>query len=83
MKVKFLNNFPKTIDGKPLGPFRKDEVRDIDEATAQLFIGSAMAEAYVEPVVEAAAEAPVVVETVAVAPEAEESPRRRRFTPAE
>lgn len=49
MKIEILLNLPKTINGKPLGPFTAGQVCELDDSTAQLFIDSAMAKAYEEP----------------------------------
>ncbi|MEQ8409125.1 MAG: hypothetical protein RKH07_12700 [Gammaproteobacteria bacterium] len=44
MKCKALKNFPKVIDGKPVGPFRKGQDVDLPKDLAEKFIDSAMFE---------------------------------------
>lgn len=49
MKVKALINIPKTVDGKPMGPYTKGQEYEMDTEKATLFIGSAMAEEVLPP----------------------------------
>lgn len=44
MKVKALGNYPKTIDGQPIGPFTQGREYDLDDDTARKLIASAMME---------------------------------------
>lgn len=50
MKVRILLDLPKTIDGKPLGPFTEGQELEMDDAQAVMFIASAMAEEVLPPV---------------------------------
>ena len=49
MKVKIALNLPKTINGQPLGPFRKGEEVDLPEDLAKIFIESNMASRVLPP----------------------------------
>lgn len=49
MKVRILLDLPKTIDGKPVGPFRKDQEVDMETKLAETFIASRMAEKILPP----------------------------------
>lgn len=86
MNVRILLDLPRTIDGQKIGPFRKGQELDMDEAQARKFIDSAMAEEVVpEPAPEeaqASAEPEGQGETTTSETEgqdeAESAPRRRR-----
>lgn len=72
MKVRILKDLPRTIDGKPIGPFRAGQELEMEDAQASVFIASAMAEEVVlEP----------VAEEVAVEDAPAQTPRRNRKKP--
>lgn len=81
MKVKILQNLPRTIDGQKIGPFTQGQEINLDDAIAAKFIGSAFAEKYVEPVVDAPVQKPakpVEASTGADAAEKSEAEGRTR-----
>ncbi len=49
MEIVAKDNFPKTIDGEPVGPFSKGKKYTVDDELGQKMIDSAMAEKYVPP----------------------------------
>jgi hypothetical protein len=44
MKVRALIEIPTTVDGKVVGPFRKNQEFDLDSAQAKIFIDSKIVE---------------------------------------
>ena len=54
MKIEMLVDVRGPIDGKNLGQFKNGQVYTVEAKTARLFIGSAMALEYKEPVPTAA-----------------------------
>lgn len=61
MKVRILQNLPRTIDGKRIGPFTAGQVLEMADDQAKVFIGSTMAE---EVIPEPEPEAVPVVEPI-------------------
>lgn len=47
MKVRILQNLPRTIDGKKIGPFTAGHIVEMADAQAKVFINSAMAEKFI------------------------------------
>lgn len=58
MKIKMLTTVNGKVDGVRMGPYSEGHEYEVDEKTAKLFIGSAMAEEVV-PIVEPVEEEPV------------------------
>lgn len=54
MKVKMLQSVNGKVNGVRMGPYTSGHEYDLDKKLAELFIGSAMAEEVLPPVVEEA-----------------------------
>ena len=63
MKVKMFVAVNGVVNGTPMGPYAAGQEYDLDDAQAQLFIGSAMAEVPAPPV-EDDADSPAPTEVV-------------------
>jgi hypothetical protein len=72
MKVRILKNITRVVNGQVMGPFTAGEEVDLDQQRAELFIGSAMAEAVQEPAPEPTEKAD------SAADEADREPARSR-----
>lgn len=83
MKIKMLQHVNGKVNGERMGPYYKDREYELDTERAELFIGSAMAEAVLDrPVIvdeESAGQAPAdTVEVLSVGSEKPEQVSTRK-----